>query len=98
MNMKQGWTYKKLGDVGNIITGSTPSTQVESNYSSKDYCFVKPSDLPKSQIGIIPIIKISLQQEFAKKIEAVESMKAKVRQSLKESEQLFNSRMDYYFN
>ena len=39
-----------------------------------------------------------LQQEFAEKIEAIESMKAKVRQSLKESEQLFNSRMDYYFN
>lgn len=41
---------------------------------------------------------LSLQQEFAQKIEAIESMKVKVRQSLKESEMLFNSRMDYYFN
>ena len=41
---------------------------------------------------------LSLQQEFAAKIEAIEAMKAKVRQSLKESEELFNSRMDYYFN
>lgn len=41
---------------------------------------------------------LSLQQEFAAKIEAIEAMKAKVRQSLKESETLFNSRMDYYFN
>ena len=47
---------------------------------------------------LIPLPPLALQQEFAEKIEAIESMKAKVRQSLKESEQLFNSRMDYYFN
>ena len=41
---------------------------------------------------------ISLQQEFAAKVEAIEAMKAKVRQSLKEAETLFNERMDYYFN
>ncbi|MBO4891964.1 MAG: restriction endonuclease subunit S [Prevotella sp.] len=47
------------------------------------------------KIGIPPL---SLQQEFASKIEAIESMKAKVRQSLSEAKTLFNSRMDYYFN
>ena len=41
---------------------------------------------------------LTLQQEFAAKVEAIEQMKAKVRQSLKETEELFNSRMDYYFN
>lgn len=41
---------------------------------------------------------LSLQQEFAEKIETIEAMKEKIRQSLKESEDLFNSRMDYYFN
>lgn len=41
---------------------------------------------------------LSHQQEFADKISAIEAMKAKVSQSLKEAEQLFNSRMDYYFN
>lgn len=46
----------------------------------------------------IPIPPLSLQQEFAAKVEAIEAMKAKVRQSLKEAETLFNSRMDYYFN
>ena len=46
----------------------------------------------------IPLPPLSFQQEFAEKIESIESMKAKVRQSLKESAQLFNSRMDYYFN
>lgn len=46
----------------------------------------------------LPLPHLSLQQEFADKISAIEAMKAKVRQSLKEAEQLFNSRMDYYFN
>ena len=46
----------------------------------------------------IPLPPLTLQREFAAKIEAIEQMKAKVRQSLKESEELFNSRMDYYFN
>lgn len=48
----------------------------------------------------LPLINppLSLQQEFAAKIEAIEAMKAKVRQSLKEAETLFNERMDYYFN
>ena len=46
----------------------------------------------------LPLPHLSLQQEFADKISAIESMKAKVRQSLKEAEQLFNSRMDFYFN
>lgn len=50
----------------------------------------------KKMIFALP--PLSLQQEFAAKIEAIESMKAKVRQSLSEAETLFNSRMDYYFN
>ena len=56
--------------------------------------------LNKNHIEDFPIIipPHSLQQEFAQKIQAIESMKAKVRQSLKESETLFNSRMDYYFS
>lgn len=50
-----------------------------------------------SSLSII-LPPFSLQQEFAQKIEAIESMKVKVRQSLKESEMLFNSRMDFYFS
>jgi type I restriction enzyme S subunit len=46
----------------------------------------------------VPLPPLSLQQEFADKIQAIESMKVKVRQSLKESETLFNSRMDFYFS
>lgn len=51
--MKENWTYKKLGEVGSVITGSTPSTKDEENYSSNDYCFVKPSDISKDGISII---------------------------------------------
>lgn len=60
----------------------------------------KVTHISTSEIETIPIPlpPLSLQQEFAAKIEAIEAMKAKVRQSLKESETLFNSRMDYYFN
>lgn len=56
--------------------------------------------LPKNLLENCRIVlpPLSLQQEFAAKIEAIEAMKAKVRQSLIESETLFNSRMDYYFN
>lgn len=44
--MKEGWRYEKLDDLGTIVTGATPSTNDESNYFPKEYCFVKPSDLP----------------------------------------------------
>ena len=51
--MREGWTYKKLGEVGDIITGSTPSTQHEDNYNSNDVCFIKPSDIPKEGVGLL---------------------------------------------
>ncbi len=41
---------------------------------------------------------LSLQHEFASKIEALEQQKELIKQSIKETETLFNSRMDYYFN
>ena len=56
-------------------------------------------------IGSVSILKniklsvppLSLQQEFAEKIEAIEKQKALVQASIVETETLFNSRMDYYF-
>ena len=41
---------------------------------------------------------LSLQQQFAAKIEAIEKQKELIKKSIKETEDLFNSRMDYYFN
>lgn len=46
----------------------------------------------------IPLPPLSLQQQFAEKIEAIEKQKELIKQSITETETLFNSRMDYYFN
>lgn len=46
----------------------------------------------------IPLPPLSLQQKFASKIEAIEKQKELIKKSIKETEDLFNSRMDYYFN
>jgi type I restriction enzyme S subunit len=40
---------------------------------------------------------LPLQQSFAAKVEAIEQQKALIKQSLAETETLFNSRMEYYF-
>lgn len=44
------------------------------------------------------IPSLALQQEFASKIEAIEKQKELIKQSIAETETLFNNRMDYYFN
>ena len=51
-------------------------------------------------VGSIPIIlpPLALQQEFVDKIEAIEKQKELIKQSISKTEELFNSRMDYYFN
>ena len=52
-------------------------------------------DLSKIKILAPPL---SIQQQFTSKIEAIEYQKELIKQSIKEVETLFNSRMDYYFN
>ena len=47
---------------------------------------------------LVPIVSIALQQQFVERIEAIELQKELIKQSIKEFETLFNSRMDYYFN
>lgn len=46
---------------------------------------------------LLPFPPLSLQQEFAEKIESIEKQKELIRKSIEEVELLFNSRMDYYF-
>ena len=41
---------------------------------------------------------LNLQQLFAQKVEAIEKQKELIKQSIAETEELFNSRMDYYFS
>ena len=56
--------------------------------------------LVKKSLLTIPMIAppLPLQQQFAEKIEAIEKQKELIKQTLKGLEELFNSRMDYYFN
>ena len=51
--------------------------------------------IKKTKISFPPL---ALQQDFASKIEVIEKQKELLAQSIKETETLFNSRMDYYFN
>ena len=189
---EKGWEMKRLGEVGKVITGNTPTTRDAENYASNDYCFVKPGDIGKDAVEIIenteahistkaylasrklpigsvlttcigivgkvgitkkeatcnqqinailpnegmsstyvanaillirkvletmanapvvPIINkgefssvsipfppLDLQNEFAKKIEAIDQQKELVKRSIMETETLFNSRMDFWFN
>jgi type I restriction enzyme S subunit len=46
---------------------------------------------------VLTVPPLSLQQEFAEKIEKIEKQKELIRKSIEEVETLFNSRMDYYF-
>ena len=52
-------------------------------------------NLKEMQTNKIPFV---LQQQFAEKIEKIEQHKKLISQSIKETEELFNARMDYYFN
>ena len=47
---------------------------------------------------IIYVPPLTLQQEFASKIEAIEKQKALIKKSIEDVETLFNSKMEYYFN
>ena len=58
---------------------------------------------PGISVNVINAVNIilpslELQQLFAQKIEAIEKQKALIKQSIAETEELFNSRMDYYFS
>ena len=46
----------------------------------------------------IPLPSIEIQQQFADKIEVIEKQKELIKQSITQTEELFNSRMSYYFN
>lgn len=42
--LKNGWRKVKLGDIGDIITGKTPSTKENSNFGN-EYLFLTPKDM-----------------------------------------------------
>ena len=54
----KGWEVKCLGDIGNVITGKTPSAKIEGSYG--DECnFITPRDITNSPIIIDTERKLS---------------------------------------
>ena len=43
----------KLGDIGQVITGNTPSKKNKEFYNSKDINFFKPSDIDENKINLL---------------------------------------------
>ena len=77
-------------------------------YTRSDYyhAFIRKSaqavaqpNINAKQYGdlIVCVPPLALQQDFASKIESIEKQKELIAKSIKETETLFNSRMDYYF-
>lgn len=77
-------TDKAKEQIRNYASGTSGSMK---NISKSSFLNVQ---IPKA-----PLIE---QQLFASKIEAIEKQKELIKQSIQETETLFNSRMDYYFN
>lgn len=63
--------------------------------SGANYPAVREDDIKQCKISVPPI---DLQNEFAEKIENIERQKELITKSIKETEDLFNSRMSYYFD
>lgn len=89
-----------------VVPNTTILTPIYFFFFCKNYDFTRhdvsvtiPSlrrvDILKIDVAIPPL---SLQQEFASMIESIERQKELIKQSLQETETLFNSRMDFYFN
>lgn len=85
-------------DVYNPIFFLWLLTRIVKNENTNGNC-VQMAITAKELGKRIPIVPpIDLQQQFAEKIENIERQKELITKSIKETEDLFNSRMDYYFN
>lgn len=60
--MNSNWTYKKLGELGQVITGSTPATKDSRNYTSQDVCFFKPSDFDANSFTVLKSSEYHISQ------------------------------------
>ena len=78
-----------------VVLSDSFTTYLMNRVSGANYPAVREDDIKQCRVGIPPL---ALQQEFASKIEAIEKQKELIKQSIAETETLFNSRMDYYFN
>ena len=76
-----------MPSVKKFLRGMAKGAVNQANINSKELASIN-----------IPLPPLTLQQQFAERVASIEHQKSLVKQSLKETETLFNSRMDYYFN
>lgn len=77
-----------------IVTSDFFTEHLIQRVSGANYPAVKEDDIKDF---ILPIPPLSLQQEFAEKVEAIERQKALVQQSIEEMQTMFDYTMDKYF-
>ena len=78
-----------------LLSNNSYASYIQGNNKGGTQKFIALGTIRKL---LTPIPPLTLQQEFASKIESIEKQKELIAQSIKETETLFNSRMDYYFN
>ena len=78
-----------------LLSNNSYASYIQGNNKGGTQKFIALGTIRKL---LTPIPPLTLQQEFASKIESIEKQKELIAQSIKEAETLFNSRMDYYFN
>ena len=69
-------------DISSLITGAAQPKLTQANLNSIEVFEVQHT----------------MKEEFAQKIEAIEGQKVFIKKSIQETETLFNSRMDFWFN
>ena len=75
------------------------SAEIKHQFKIIGYGAIMPGlNVSKLKNVIVDIPPITLQNEFAQKIEAIEKQKELMKRSIVETGTLFNSRMDYWFN
>ena len=78
-----------------LLSNNSYASYIQGNNKGGTQKFIALGTIRKL---LTPIPPLTLQQDFASKIESIEKQKELIAQSIKEAETLFNSRMDYYFN
>ena len=78
-----------------LLSNNSYASYIQGNNKGGTQKFIALGTIRKL---LTPIPPLTIQQDFASKIEAIEKQKELIAKSIKETETLFNSRMDYYFN
>lgn len=80
--------------IQSIMASSSFDTYMKSRNKGGTQKFIALGDIRKLKVPVPPL---SLQQEFAEKVEAIERQKALVQQSIDETQTMFDCTMDKYF-